>query len=220
MGPKQKLPDPSIPKLLEQTQIQSLISGKVWPWITLQIHRHGTQTTKRDEVRTLTRVGISLHKLCSLRWAKPMCLNFKILWVGPVPNRNKCWLQGEMVPSQLPISQLSPIQEPRRFLEVVFSGQTDRCLTLSAGGMGRHCAHGMSLFHRGPRWPIPKGTKWPIFRLIHKVYIYIYIYIYMYTHTITYIFKYIYIHIYIWFWFFSFIFFFSFLFPSFLSLLT
>lgn len=101
-----------------------------------------------------------------------------------------------------------------RFLDVVFSGNTFRPpslsvgrLTHTAGGTGRHHSHGMSLFHRGPWWLIPKGTKWPIFRLIHKVYIYIYIYIYMYTHTITYIFKYIYIHIYIWFWFFSFIFF-------------
>lgn len=108
-----------------------------------------------------------------------------------------------------------------RFPDVVFSGNKLRLPALSVGrptratrGTGPPHSHGMSLFHRGPWWLIPKGTKWPTFRLIHKVYIYIYIYIYMYTHTITYIFKYIYTHIYIWFWFFSFIFFcFSFSLP-------
>ena len=103
------------------------------------------------------------------------------------------------------------------FLDAVLAGDTFKPPSLAAGRLTRAAGgparHGMSLFRHGPRWLIPKGTKWPIFRLIHKVYIYIYLYIYVHTQLHTYL--NIYIHIYIWFGFFLFYLFFAFLFSPF-----
>lgn len=85
-GPKAKILDPSIPKLLEQTQIQILISFEVLSWITANSQ---TRHPNNQEIWNLNAdpgINLSSEALIFIRGqSKPMGLNsfLKTLKLGP-----------------------------------------------------------------------------------------------------------------------------------------